>query len=152
MRADLGYCLPRRHGELLHQGFYVAIVNNLDNVSEAELRSEPSKKNEYFFKYRDPRNAAETFRANGDINGLISHCNSQIERVMEIWNKNEDFRKQYVESNKLRRSRRLDAVQSSCTALSIVKHGDLMVVANVGDSRVVLGTAYDDGAITSSTS
>uniref|UniRef100_A0A804RFX5 protein-serine/threonine phosphatase n=1 Tax=Zea mays TaxID=4577 RepID=A0A804RFX5_MAIZE len=49
---------------------------------------------------------------------------------------------------KLRRSRRLDAVESGCTALSIVKHGDLMVVANADDSRVVLGTATDDGAIT----
>jgi hypothetical protein len=40
---------------------------------------------------------------------------------------------------KLRRSRRLDAVQSGCTALSIVKHGDLMVVANAADSRVCSG-------------
>jgi hypothetical protein len=47
--------------------------------------------------------------------------------------------------DKLRRSRRLDAVQSGCSALSIVKQGDLMVV---GDSRVVLGTAFDDDAIT----
>jgi hypothetical protein len=53
--------------------------------------------------------------------------------------------------DKLRRSRRLDAVQSGCSALSIVKQGDLMVVANVDDSRVV-GTAFDDDAITSSSS
>jgi hypothetical protein len=53
---------------------------------------------------------------------------------------------------KLRRSRRLDAVQSGCTALSIIKHGDLMVVANVDDSRVVLGTATYDDAITPSSS
>jgi hypothetical protein len=39
-----------------------------------------------------------------------------------------------------------------CTALSIVKHGDLMVVANTEDSRVVLGTTTDDGAITPSSS
>jgi hypothetical protein len=49
--------------------------------------------------------------------------------------------------DELRRSRRLDAVQSGCTALSIVKQGDLMIVANVGDSRAVLGTTSDDGAI-----
>jgi hypothetical protein len=30
--------------------------------------------------------------------------------------------------------------------------GDLMVVANVGDSQVVLGTVFDDDAITSSSS
>jgi serine/threonine protein phosphatase PrpC len=46
--------------------------------------------------------------------------------------------------DKLRQSRRLDAVQSGCTAMSIVTQGDLMVIANVGDSRFVLGTASDD--------
>jgi hypothetical protein len=53
---------------------------------------------------------------------------------------------------KLRRRRRLDAVQSGCTALPIVKQGDVMVVANADDSRVVLDTATDDGAITLSSS
>jgi hypothetical protein len=53
---------------------------------------------------------------------------------------------------KLRRSRRLDTVQSCCTTLSIVKQGDLMVVTNADDSRVVLGTVTDDGAITPSSS
>jgi hypothetical protein len=32
------------------------------------------------------------------------------------------------------------------------QEGDLMVVANVGDSRVVLGIAFDDDTITSSSS
>jgi hypothetical protein len=54
--------------------------------------------------------------------------------------------------DKLPRSRRLDAVQSSCTALSVVKQKGLMVVANVDDSRVVLDTASDDDAITPSNS
>jgi serine/threonine protein phosphatase PrpC len=54
--------------------------------------------------------------------------------------------------DKLRRSCRLNALQSGFSALSIVKQGGLMVVANVGDSRVVLGTAFDDDAITSSNS
>jgi hypothetical protein len=46
----------------------------------------------------------------------------------------------------------LDAVQSGCIALSIINHGDLMVVANADDFRVVLGTATDDDAITPSSS
>jgi serine/threonine protein phosphatase PrpC len=54
--------------------------------------------------------------------------------------------------DKLWRSRRLDAVQSGCSMLSIIKQGDLMVVANVGDSRVVLVIAFDDDTITSSNS
>jgi hypothetical protein len=54
--------------------------------------------------------------------------------------------------DKLLRSHHLDVVQSSCTALSIVKQGGLMIVANVDDSRVVLDTASDDDAITPSSS
>uniref|UniRef100_A0A804P1G1 protein-serine/threonine phosphatase n=1 Tax=Zea mays TaxID=4577 RepID=A0A804P1G1_MAIZE len=41
--------------------------------------------------------------------------------------------------------------RSGCSALSIIKQEDLMVVANIGDSRVVLCTAFDDDDITSST-
>ena len=69
-----------------------------------------------------------------------------------------DLWKQYyvaacvVVFGKLHRSPRLDAVQSGCTALSIFKYGDLMVVANTGDSRVVLGTASDNDAVTPSSS
>jgi hypothetical protein len=46
----------------------------------------------------------------------------------------------------------LDVVQSGCTALSIVKQGGLMVVANVDDFRVILDTGSDDDAITPSSS
>jgi serine/threonine protein phosphatase PrpC len=46
----------------------------------------------------------------------------------------------------------LAAVQSGCSVLSIVKQGNLMVVANIGDSQVVLGTASDDDVITPSSS
>ncbi|KAM0864569.1 hypothetical protein ACQ4PT_043848 [Festuca glaucescens] len=47
----------------------------------------------------------------------------------------------------LRRNRRLDAVDSGSTALSIVKQGEMMVIANVGDSRAVLATTADDGRV-----
>ena len=46
------------------------------------------------------------------------------------------------------RIRRLDADNSGCTALSMVKQGDLMVVVNVGDSRAVRATTSDDGDVT----
>jgi serine/threonine protein phosphatase PrpC len=69
-----------------------------------------------------------------------------------------DLSKQYYMAtcvavfDKLQSCRCLDAVQSGCTALSIFKQGDLMVVANAGDSRVVLGTASDNGVVTTSSS
>jgi hypothetical protein len=54
--------------------------------------------------------------------------------------------------DKLWRSRRLDTVQSGYPTLSIVKQEGLMVVTNVRDSQVVLGTASYDDAITPSSS
>jgi serine/threonine protein phosphatase PrpC len=46
----------------------------------------------------------------------------------------------------------LDAVQSGCIVLSIVEQEDLMVIVNVGDSRVVLDNTSNNGAITPSSS
>nr|GMD54392.1 probable protein phosphatase 2C 34 [Ipomoea batatas] len=40
-----------------------------------------------------------------------------------------------------------DSFYSGTTALTVVKQGDVMVVANVGDSRAVLATADDDGKL-----
>lgn len=47
----------------------------------------------------------------------------------------------------LRRNRRLDAVNSGTTALSVIKQGELLVIVNVGDSRAVLATTSDDGSV-----
>lgn len=65
-----------------------------------DLKKEPSIKNRYFFMFKDDERNARNFRTSGDMYGLKLFCNNQIEEVMELWNKNEDFRRQYVESNK----------------------------------------------------
>ncbi|KAK3027722.1 hypothetical protein RJ639_042462 [Escallonia herrerae] len=41
----------------------------------------------------------------------------------------------------------IDSHYSGTTALTIVRQGDLIVLANVGDSRAVLATASDDGSL-----
>ncbi|GMI79358.1 E Growth-Regulating 2 [Hibiscus trionum] len=43
--------------------------------------------------------------------------------------------------------RKIDSVHSGTTALTIVRQGDLIFVANVGDSRAVLATTSDDGTL-----
>ncbi|KAL6656257.1 hypothetical protein ACP70R_007083 [Stipagrostis hirtigluma subsp. patula] len=73
----------------------------------SEMKAAPRKKNAYFLMYRQDRIAAEEYAASGDMYGLQTHCNKQMERVMEMWNKDEDFRKQYVEANKVSTLRRL---------------------------------------------
>ncbi|KAK3133701.1 hypothetical protein QOZ80_6AG0539890 [Eleusine coracana subsp. coracana] len=67
----------------------------------AELKAEPFKKNKYFFMYKDDCKIADNHIQSGDVHQLQLYCNDQVERVMEMWNKDEDFRKQYVEGNKL---------------------------------------------------
>ncbi|KAJ8766849.1 hypothetical protein K2173_009150 [Erythroxylum novogranatense] len=41
----------------------------------------------------------------------------------------------------------IDSSSSGTTALTLVKHGEHLVVANVGDSRAVLATTSDDGSL-----
>ncbi|KAG8362595.1 hypothetical protein BUALT_BualtUnG0060100 [Buddleja alternifolia] len=45
----------------------------------------------------------------------------------------------------LEKHRRIDTFHSGTTALTIVRQGDIIFLANVGDSRAVLGTTCDDG-------
>ncbi|XVE63096.1 hypothetical protein DITRI_Ditri06bG0172300 [Diplodiscus trichospermus] len=45
----------------------------------------------------------------------------------------------------LEQYRKIDSFYSGTTALTIVRQGDLIYVANIGDSRAVLATTSDDG-------
>ncbi|XP_073004977.1 uncharacterized protein [Typha latifolia] len=72
-----------------------------------DLKSETTKKNKYFFMYKDDKKAAANYLSSGDMEGLRLHCDSQVEKIMELLNKNQEFRQQYVESNKNSTLRRL---------------------------------------------
>ncbi|KAF7066244.1 hypothetical protein CFC21_072262 [Triticum aestivum] len=72
-----------------------------------ELRGEPGKKNKYFFMYKKDRDAVGKLLSSGDIDGLQSYCNNQVEGFMEMWNKDDDFRRLYVEANQISTLRRL---------------------------------------------
>ncbi|KAM1442676.1 hypothetical protein COP2_010521 [Malus domestica] len=49
--------------------------------------------------------------------------------------------------HELGQHRRIDSFYSGTTALSIVRQGELIFIANVGDSRAVLATTLDDGSL-----
>ncbi|CAL9069515.1 probable protein phosphatase 2C 34 [Musa acuminata AAA Group] len=62
------------------------------------------------------------------------------------------WKQSYIKSfaavdKELEHDRRLDSFRSGSTALTIVKQGELMVIANIGDSRAVLATTSDDGSL-----
>ncbi|KAI3805263.1 hypothetical protein L1987_27480 [Smallanthus sonchifolius] len=47
----------------------------------------------------------------------------------------------------LQHSRKFDSFHSGTTALAVVRQGELLVIANVGDSRAVLATTSEDGCL-----
>ncbi|XP_038992700.1 probable protein phosphatase 2C 73 isoform X2 [Hibiscus syriacus] len=49
--------------------------------------------------------------------------------------------------HELEQCRKIDSFHSGTTALTIVRQGDIIYVANIGDSRAVLATNSDDGTL-----
>ncbi|KAK3198049.1 hypothetical protein Dsin_021464 [Dipteronia sinensis] len=47
----------------------------------------------------------------------------------------------------LQQYRKIDSFHSGTTALTVVRQGEFLIVANVGDSRAVLATTSDDGSV-----
>ncbi|XP_008799142.2 cingulin [Phoenix dactylifera] len=75
------------------------------------LKDESFKKSKYFYMYKSDQEAAAKYLSSGDRKGLWLHCSKQVEKIMELWNNNDEFRMQYVKSNKnstLRRLKTLD--------------------------------------------
>ncbi|TXG51841.1 hypothetical protein EZV62_021010 [Acer yangbiense] len=68
-------------------------------------------KNKYFWNYKDDVKAANDLLLKGDKDALLNLCDNQVERVLEMWNNNDEFRKEYVRCNinsTLRRLKTLD--------------------------------------------
>ncbi|XP_031270104.1 axoneme-associated protein mst101(2) [Pistacia vera] len=75
------------------------------------LRKQAYDKNKYFWKYKDDIKQVNDLLSKGDKEGLQHLCVNQVERVLELWNSNSEFRKEYVNSNirsTLRRLKTLD--------------------------------------------
>nr|KJB13687.1 hypothetical protein B456_002G089100 [Gossypium raimondii] len=75
------------------------------------LRKQSYEKNKYFYQYRDDAKAANDLALKGDKEALQNLCVNQVEKFMELWNNNDEFRKEYIRCNTrstLRRLRTLD--------------------------------------------
>ncbi|KAK9138727.1 hypothetical protein Sjap_009321 [Stephania japonica] len=59
------------------------------------LKKQLYDKNKYFWKYKDNQRKARDLR--GDT--LQQLCVSQVESIMDLWNKNDEFRNEYVRCN-----------------------------------------------------
>ncbi|CAN0855648.1 Probable protein phosphatase 2C 34 [Linum grandiflorum] len=74
-------------------------------------------------------------------------CNCDHRHRFEIWK--ESYLKTYAAvDQQLKHHPKIDTFSSGSTALTIVKQGEHLMIANVGDSRAVLGTTSENGTVT----
>ncbi|XP_054800577.1 probable protein phosphatase 2C 34 [Prosopis cineraria] len=66
--------------------------------------------------------------------------------ISDIW-KHSYLKTCVAIDRELKQHRKINSFYSGTTALSIVKQGGLLVIANVGDSRAVLATTSEDGSL-----
>lgn len=74
------------------------------------LKKQAYDKNQHFWKYKDDTKQANDLVFKGDREALQHFCVNQVERVLELWNNNDEFRKEYVNSNIRSTLRRLKTV------------------------------------------
>ncbi|CAN1281304.1 Probable protein phosphatase 2C 34 [Linum perenne] len=94
-------------------------------------------------------NWQETLKASIDTEmelGLNDHHPHDHRHRFEIWK--ESFLKTYAAvDQQLKHHPKIDAFSSGSTALTIVKQGEHLMIANVGDSRAVLATTSENGGV-----
>ncbi|GFQ00269.1 hypothetical protein PHJA_002170900 [Phtheirospermum japonicum] len=77
------------------------------NVHLQSLKEKLHAKNQQFFQYKDDAAAANNYARSGNKKALHRLCANQVERIMELWNTNDEFRRDYVNSNTRSAIRRL---------------------------------------------
>ncbi|KAF8409858.1 hypothetical protein HHK36_002376 [Tetracentron sinense] len=106
------------------------------------LRKELYDKNKYFRMYSDATKAANDYASAGDKEALQCLCVNQVEKIMELWNNNDEFRNEYIRCNKISTLKRLRTMDGR----ALGPDEEPPVLCNVVDERV------NNAILTSSTS
>ncbi|KAL9246909.1 hypothetical protein vseg_020388 [Gypsophila vaccaria] len=88
--------------DLKHQLISANDIRQEAFVRSITLKKQLNEKNTHFYKAKNEVRAAYHYAAAGKLATLESHCLNQVENIMEMWNKNDEFRHQYVECNSRR--------------------------------------------------
>ncbi|GMI63754.1 hypothetical protein HRI_000044700 [Hibiscus trionum] len=89
-------------------------ADNIQQEAYAQMRSlkkQSYEKSKHFWQYKDDLNTASDLALKGSREAFHSFCTNQVEKFMDLWNKNDEFRKEYVRCNArstIRRLRTLD--------------------------------------------
>ncbi|KAI8549085.1 hypothetical protein RHMOL_Rhmol07G0323600 [Rhododendron molle] len=63
------------------------------------LKGQLYDKNAQFRKYKNDTTVAYEYASNQDKEGLHRLCVNQVEKIMDLWNKDDEFRKEYLRCN-----------------------------------------------------
>ncbi|WOG97681.1 hypothetical protein DCAR_0417022 [Daucus carota subsp. sativus] len=77
----------------------------------SSLKRQLHEKSKNFWMYKDEAKAANDYALSGNKEALYRLCSNQVETFMDLWNKNDKFREDYVRCNNrstLRRLKTLD--------------------------------------------
>lgn len=94
----------------------IAQVEDANDIRQAayhylqSLKKELFEKNKHFRTYKDNAAAASDYAASKDREALHNLCVNQVEMVMDLWNKDDAFRKEYIKCNMRSTLRRLGAL------------------------------------------
>ncbi|KAK8706034.1 hypothetical protein V6N13_049615 [Hibiscus sabdariffa] len=78
-----------------------------DDIRQEAYSQLSSLKKQSYEKYRDDAKAADDLALKGDKEALQNLCVNQVEKVMDLWNNNDEFRKEYIRCNARSTLRRL---------------------------------------------
>ncbi|XP_019460908.1 PREDICTED: calponin homology domain-containing protein DDB_G0272472-like isoform X2 [Lupinus angustifolius] len=74
------------------------------------LKSQLHEKKKYFWEYKGAVAKGQDLAAEGKKEELQCFCIDQVERIMELWNKDDEFRKDYIRCNTRSTVRRLQTL------------------------------------------
>ncbi|MED6172569.1 hypothetical protein PIB30_051235 [Stylosanthes scabra] len=93
-----------------------AQFNSADDVRQEayaklqNLKKQFHMKSKYFWEYKSASKKGQDLAAEGKKEELQCFCVDQVERMMELWNKNDEFRRDYVRCNARSTLRRLQTL------------------------------------------
>ncbi|KAL3514910.1 hypothetical protein ACH5RR_027627 [Cinchona calisaya] len=96
------------------------------------LKKELYEKNKQFQTYKDTAGAACDYAGSKDRKALHHLCVNQVETIMDLWNKNYQFRKEYVKCNTRSTLRRLGTLDGH----SLGPDEDPPALTNYGVERI----------------
>ncbi|KAL4335688.1 hypothetical protein GQ457_07G013440 [Hibiscus cannabinus] len=77
-------------------------ANGIRQEAYAQLQSlkkQSYEKSKHFWQYKDDLNTAKYLALKGDKEALHSFCTNQVEKFMDLWNNNDEFRNEYMRCN-----------------------------------------------------